>query len=107
MRIDFSNIPFQVSDSVENVEEWKAKFGGEKWDSPEQIEISNLYSKKDIEDLEHLSFGAGQAPYLRGPYSSMYASRPWTIRQYAGFSTAEDSNAFYRKNLAAGQKGYP
>lgn len=105
MRIDFSNIPFQVSDSVENVEEWKAKFGGEKWDSPEQIEISNLYSKKDIEDLEHLSFGAGQAPYLRGPYSSMYASRPWTIRQYAGFSTAEDSNAFYRKNLAAGQKG--
>ena len=105
MRIDFSNIPFQVSDSVENVEEWKEKFGGEKWDSPEQIEISNLYSKKDIEDLEHLSFGAGQAPYLRGPYSSMYASRPWTIRQYAGFSTAEDSNAFYRKNLAAGQKG--
>ena len=105
MRIDFSNIPFQVSDSVENVEEWKEKFGGEKWDSPEQIEISNLYSKEDIEDLEHLSFGAGQAPYLRGPYSSMYASRPWTIRQYAGFSTAEDSNAFYRKNLAAGQKG--
>jgi len=105
MRIDFSNIPFQISDSVENAEEWKAKFGGEKWDSPEQIEISNLYSKKDIEELEHLSFGAGQAPYLRGPYSSMYASRAWTIRQYAGFSTAEDSNAFYRKNLAAGQKG--
>ena len=105
MRIDFSNIPFQISDSVENAEEWKAKFGGEKWASPEQIEISNLYSKKDLEELEHLSFGAGQAPYLRGPYSSMYASRAWTIRQYAGFSTAEDSNAFYRKNLAAGQKG--
>ena len=105
MRIDFSNIPFQISDSVENAEEWKEKFGGEKWDSPEQIEISNFYSKRDLEELEHLSFGAGQAPYLRGPYSSMYASRAWTIRQYAGFSTAEDSNAFYRKNLAAGQKG--
>ena len=105
MRIDFSNIPFQISDSVENAEEWKEKFGGEKWDSPEQIEISNFYSKRDLEELEHLSFGAGQAPYLRGPYSSMYALRAWTIRQYAGFSTAEDSNAFYRKNLAAGQKG--
>lgn len=63
------------------------------------------YSKKDIKDLEHLGFAAGIPPYLRGPYSTMYVTRPWTIRQYAGFSTAEESNAFYRRNLAAGQKG--
>jgi methylmalonyl-CoA mutase len=63
------------------------------------------YSGKDIENLEHLKFGAGIPPYLRGPYSTMYVTRPWTIRQYAGFSTAEESNAFYRRNLAAGQKG--
>ncbi|GAA4269903.1 methylmalonyl-CoA mutase [Hyunsoonleella aestuarii] len=71
----------------------------------EGIEIKQSYSKKDIEDLEHLNFIAGIAPYLRGPYSTMYVRRPWTIRQYAGFSTAEESNAFYRRNLAAGQKG--
>ena len=63
------------------------------------------YSGKDIENLEHLKFGAGIPPYLRGPYSTMYVTRPWTVRQYAGFSTAEESNAFYRRNLAAGQKG--
>lgn len=71
----------------------------------ENIELQTTYSKQDIEHLEHLSFGAGFAPYLRGPYATMYVRRPWTIRQYAGFSTAEDSNAFYRRNLAAGQKG--
>ncbi|WP_324719643.1 methylmalonyl-CoA mutase family protein, partial [Salinimicrobium sp. HB62] len=63
------------------------------------------YSKKDLENLEHLNFAAGIPPFLRGPYSTMYVMRPWTIRQYAGFSTAEESNAFYRRNLAAGQKG--
>ena len=105
MRKDFSNIPFQTSNSERSIKEWTKKFGGENWDSPEQIEIPNLYSKDDLKEVEHLSFGAGQAPYLRGPYSSMYASRAWTVRQYAGFSTAEDSNAFYRKNLEAGQKG--
>ncbi|MEE3037997.1 MAG: methylmalonyl-CoA mutase [Bacteroidota bacterium] len=75
------------------------------WKTAEQIEVKSQYQKEDIQDSEHLHFGAGIPPYLRGPYSSMYVSRPWTIRQYAGFSTAEESNAFYRRNLAAGQKG--
>lgn len=76
-----------------------------RWPSPEGIEIPSLFGKKDFEKLQHTRFVAGLPPYLRGPYSTMYASRPWTIRQYAGFSTAEESNAFYRRNLAAGQKG--
>lgn len=71
----------------------------------EGIEVKKTYSESDIEGLEHLEFGAGFAPNLRGPYSTMYVRRPWTVRQYAGFSTAEESNAFYRRNLAAGQKG--
>lgn len=71
----------------------------------EGIELKNTYSDEDIQKLEHLNFGAGFAPNLRGPYATMYVRRPWTIRQYAGFSTAEESNAFYRRNLAAGQKG--
>jgi methylmalonyl-CoA mutase len=71
----------------------------------EGIEIKETYSKEDINTIEHLNFVAGIPPYLRGPYSTMYVRRPWTIRQYAGFSTAEDSNAFYRRNLEAGQKG--
>lgn len=71
----------------------------------ENIELKKTYSEQDIENLEHLNFGAGFAPHLRGPYATMYVRRPWTIRQYAGFSTAEESNAFYRRNLAAGQKG--
>jgi methylmalonyl-CoA mutase len=71
----------------------------------EGIKLKETYSEKDIEDLEFMDFGAGFAPYLRGPYATMYVRRPWTIRQYAGFSTAEESNAFYRRNLAAGQKG--
>jgi methylmalonyl-CoA mutase len=75
------------------------------WKTAEQIEVKRRYTSEDIEGLEHLGFGAGLAPNLRGPYSSMYVSRPWTIRQYAGFSTAEASNAFYRRNLEAGQKG--
>ena len=71
----------------------------------EGIPLKPFYSEKDVKGLAHLNFGAGTPPYLRGPYGSMYVSRPWTIRQYAGFSTAEESNHFYRKNLAAGQKG--
>ncbi|WP_407556996.1 methylmalonyl-CoA mutase [Winogradskyella sp. 4-2091] len=71
----------------------------------EDIVVKSLYSKDDIKNIEHLDFVAGIVPYLRGPYSTMYVRRPWTIRQYAGFSTAEESNAFYRRNLAAGQKG--
>ena len=73
--------------------------------SAEGIKLKPNYSEKDIENLEHLDFGAGFAPHLRGPHTTMYVRHPWTIRQYAGFSTAEESNAFYRRNLAAGQKG--
>ena len=75
------------------------------WMTLEGIEVKPLYTASDLEGLEHLDYAAGLPPYLRGPYSTMYAMHPWTIRQYAGFSTAEDSNAFYRRNLAAGQKG--
>ena len=71
----------------------------------ENIELKKQYSPEDLEELDHLNYAAGIAPFLRGPYSTMYVRRPWTIRQYAGFSTAEDSNAFYKRNLAAGQKG--
>ena len=75
------------------------------YQTAENIEVKSSYSKADLEGMEHLGFGAGFAPNLRGPYATMYVRRPWTIRQYAGFSTAEESNAFYRRNLAAGQKG--
>ena len=75
------------------------------WKTPEQIQVKPVYTKEDLEGMEHLDFVAGIPPYLRGPYSMMYPFRPWTIRQYAGFSTAEESNAFYRRNRAAGQKG--
>ena len=75
------------------------------WLSPENIEIKNRYQFNDIKNTEHINFVAGVAPHLRGPYSTMYTIRPWTIRQYAGFSTAEESNKFYKKNLKAGQKG--
>ncbi|MGQ9806801.1 MAG: methylmalonyl-CoA mutase [Chlorobiales bacterium] len=75
------------------------------WLTPEGIAVRSYYSPEDLNDLEHLHFVAGLPPYLRGPYSTMYVMRPWTIRQYAGFSTAEESNAFYRRNLAAGQMG--
>ncbi len=75
------------------------------WMTPELIPVKGVYTKADLEGMEHLGYAAGKAPFLRGPYSSMYVMQPWTIRQYAGFSTAEESNAFYRRNLAAGQKG--
>jgi len=77
----------------------------EAWIAPEKIAVKPLYTEKDLEGMEHLNYAAGVAPFLRGPYSTMYVNKPWTIRQYAGFSTAEESNAFYRRNLAAGQKG--
>ncbi len=75
------------------------------WQTAEGISVKSKFVESDLANLEHLGFAAGVPPFLRGPYSSMYAQRPWTIRQYAGFSTAEDSNAFYRRNLADGQKG--
>ncbi|XDD56215.1 methylmalonyl-CoA mutase [Leptospira sp. WS4.C2] len=88
-------------------------FGSEKpdpkaislWQTAEGISIQSRYAKADLEGMEHLNYAAGIPPYLRGPYSTMYVNKPWTVRQYAGFSTAEESNAFYRRNLAAGQKG--
>jgi len=97
-RPNFSNIEL-------NLERKKTQNSKINWMSPEQIEIKENYCSKDIEDTEHIGFISGIAPNLRGPYASMYVTRPWTIRQYAGFSTAEESNAFYRRNLAAGQKG--
>ena len=75
------------------------------WMTAEQIPVKKSYAAEDLEGMEHLNYAAGIAPFLRGPYSTMYVMRPWTIRQYAGFSTAEESNAFYRRNLASGQKG--
>jgi len=99
MRPDFSKI--SLTSSVVHREAVE----GEGWLSPEHISVKPAYSAEDLADLEHLDFAAGIQPYLRGPYSTMYVLRPWTIRQYAGFSTAEESNAFYRRNLAAGQKG--
>ena len=77
----------------------------EMWRTNEQIDVKPVYTQKDLADIEHLHYLSGIPPYLRGPYPSMYVQRPWTIRQYAGFSTAEESNAFYRRNLAMGQKG--
>ena len=83
----------------------KSETAVESFITAEQIEVAQSYNSSDVNDLKHLQFAAGIAPYLRGPYSSMYVKNPWTIRQYAGFSTAEESNAFYKRNLAAGQKG--
>ncbi|MDO5572213.1 MAG: methylmalonyl-CoA mutase [Bacteroidales bacterium] len=107
MRPNFKNINI-MSDGFasENVEAW-AKENGIKadWMTPELIPVKSVYTKEDLEGMEHLDYVAGIPPYLRGPYSGMYPMRPWTIRQYAGFSTAEESNAFYRRNLASGQKG--
>ena len=102
MRPDFSKIEIKkTSKTTTNVDFDEQKI----WKTAEQINVKPVYSKEDLENMEHLNYAAGVVPYLRGPYSTMYISRPWTIRQYAGFSTAEESNAFYRRNLAAGQKG--
>jgi len=89
-----------------DVKDWEHEKHIEKdWDTPEKIAVKPAYTAHDLEGMEHLQYAAGIPPFLHGPYSSMYVMRPWTIRQYAGFSTAEESNAFYRRNLAAGQKG--
>jgi methylmalonyl-CoA mutase len=99
MRPDFSKIVYEPM-----AERAQAQVT-EEWLSPEHIAIKRFYMQEDLKELEHLEYAAGIPPYLRGPYSTMYVMKPWTIRQYAGFSTAEESNAFYRRNLAAGQKG--
>lgn len=100
MKPQFKDITFQTSAEKCNVAENNQVF-----ETPEQVKVKPVYTAKDLENLEHLSYAAGLPPFLRGPYSTMYVMKPWTIRQYAGFSTAEESNAFYRRNLAAGQKG--
>ena len=106
MRKDFKNIDIYANFKPADGAEWQ-KANGIKadWKTPEHIEVKPVYTKEDLEGMEHLDYAAGVPPYLRGPYSTMYVMRPWTIRQYAGFSTAEESNAFYRRNLASGQKG--
>jgi methylmalonyl-CoA mutase len=96
----FSNLPLGPDPTVR-----QGSADAEVWHSPEGIEIRPLYTSADLEGLDALATWPGLPPYLRGPYPTMYATQPWTIRQYAGFSTAEESNAFYRRNLAAGQKG--
>ncbi len=105
MRAKFSELNYQSAASNESC--CSKKHDGEEslWMTAEQIPVKGIYSAEDLEGMEHLNYAAGIAPFLRGPYSTMYVMRPWTIRQYAGFSTAEESNAFYRRNLASGQKG--
>jgi len=112
MRKDFSNTSYQSDLSFQDVTLSSSTSSGqvpteasEKYTTAEQITLNTSYTLADTKNFEHLNFGAGAPPFLRGPYSSMYVQNPWTVRQYAGFSTAEESNAFYRRNLAAGQKG--
>ena len=105
MRKDLKHIKLNVKSEKLDGDTKDQQLKSDHFFTAEGIELKETYSEKDIEDLEFLDFGAGFAPNLRGPYATMYVRRPWTIRQYAGFSTAEESNAFYRRNLAAGQKG--
>jgi methylmalonyl-CoA mutase len=107
MKPNFNNIDIKSAGfETTNVAEWAEKNEIKAdWLTPEQIPVKPVYTKEDLEGMEHLNYAAGIPPFLRGPYSTMYVMRPWTIRQYAGFSTAEESNAFYRRNLASGQKG--
>jgi len=101
MRPKFNNIDKKGI----NIDKTVTTASTEIWNTPEGIKVKSHFNSKDLEGMEHLNYAAGIPPFLRGPYSTMYVMQPWTIRQYAGFSTAEDSNAFYRRNLAAGQMG--
>ncbi len=100
MKPDFKNININAIPKSQIKADYKPD-----WETVEHINVKPAYTAEDLENMEHLNYAAGIAPYLRGPYSTMYVMRPWTVRQYAGFSTAEESNAFYRRNIAAGQKG--
>lgn len=110
---DFQKINLDLVNQSTSKEEWKKKAEAEiqatiddlLFETNEQISVKPLYTSEDLQSLEHLQSFPGLAPYTRGPYPTMYVNRPWTVRQYAGFSTAEESNAFYRRNLAMGQKG--
>ncbi len=107
MKPNFKNIDIKSAGfHSASVNQWaEANHIAADWLTPELIPVKPVYTKEDLEGMEHLEYAAGLPPYLRGPYSGMYPMRPWTIRQYAGFSTAEESNAFYRRNFASGQKG--
>ncbi|MBZ0181047.1 MAG: methylmalonyl-CoA mutase [Melioribacteraceae bacterium] len=113
MKPKFSEIDLKIEDKKISYDEWKDKFKSETgkdveefiWETMEKINVKPLYTKDDVKDFNHIDYMSGIPPFLRGPYSSMYVMRPWTVRQYAGFSTAEESNAFYRRNLAQGQMG--
>src|SRR5581483_313339 len=101
MKPDFSKIDYKPRAAAPA----PVNAGTSAWTTPERILVKPVYTADDLYAMEHLEYAAGLPPFLRGPYSTMYAMQPWTIRQYAGFSTAEESNAFYRRNLAGGQKG--
>ena len=107
MKPNFKDINIKATEkATANAAEWeKANHIVKNWTTPELIPVKPVYTAEDLKGMEHLDYVSGIPPYLRGPYSAMYPLKPWTIRQYAGFSTAEESNAFYRRNLAAGQKG--
>ncbi len=105
MRPNFNNVDLNAKENNSSKAWEKIEDNGTNWLTAEQIPVKPIYTPKDLEDMEHLNYAAGVAPFLRGPYSTMYVMKPWTVRQYAGFSTAEESNAFYRRNIAAGQKG--
>ncbi|HPX97510.1 MAG TPA: methylmalonyl-CoA mutase family protein, partial [Thermotogota bacterium] len=110
---DFTQIPLVLKKQQATSQKWQDLFTSDMERTPEEAKVKAnegfvlhpIYTYDDIALLSHLRFTAGIPPYLRGPYATMYSLQPWTIRQYAGFSTAEESNAFYRRNLAAGQKG--
>ena len=103
MKPDYKSIQIKNLKSPSDLPADKRE-AGEEWLTAEHIPIKPIFTKADIANSEHLQYAAGIPPFLRGPYSAMYVMQPWTIRQYAGFSTAEESNAFYRRNLASGQK---
>ncbi len=105
MRPNFNNVDLNAKENNSSKAWEQIEDNGTNWLTAEQIPVKPIYTPKDLEDMEHLNYAAGVAPFLRGPYSTMYVMKPWTVRQYAGFSTAEESNAFYRRNIAAGQKG--
>lgn len=113
MKPNFNNIEFKIERKKPDYKKWQEELEKKSgkildelmWMTNEQIEVKPLYTIKDYKKMDHLGYTAGLPPFKRGPYASMYVMRPWTVRQYAGFSTAEESNAFYRRNLAAGQKG--